>query len=131
MTLLISPNATVAEFQATFASHLPHLKPAFFYYPSEGDMWSGFMVLNTKTLLGELSDRLPKYSEPFSVSPNMTIADFEQTMLMRYGLSVKIFRKKNGDWVETTDVRHHDLEGQNELGAQTHPPVSELFYEIF
>jgi hypothetical protein len=128
MTFTIHAQTRVVEFQKVFAQFLPKLKPVFFRQHTEGDMWSGFMVINNQIMFGELSDKISKYAEPFTVSSNMSVADFENVMLTRYGLSIRIFRLHFGDWVETTDTRHLDLEGQNERGHLSNPVLHEILF---
>ncbi len=119
MTITINKNTTAATFQAAFSATFPNLKAAFFRQNTSSDIWLSQMVLNNQILLGELSTPLATQSasENLTFSANMTVAEFETMLQNRYGLTVRIFRQHNGDWIETTDARHLDLEGQNERGA--------------
>ncbi len=117
MTIEIYKTLTVEAFQAAFSKEFPYLRVSFFRNADTSDVWSGFMVLKTKTLLSELSNDINFDVENFTFSRNMTVAEFEKTLKTRYNLSVKIFRNYYGDWIETTETRHLDLEGQNELGS--------------
>ena len=121
MTLNIRKNSTVADIQSAFNTKFPYLKAVFFRSPIEeaGDFWANYMVLNSHVLLTELSDRLPQFDESFTFSSNVTVAEFENALQSRYGLTVRVFRKHYGDLVETTNSRNLDLEGQNEKGAET------------
>ena len=118
MTITVNKNTTAATFQAAFNAAFPYLKVAFFRQNSADDIWLSQMVLNSQILLGEISDVLAhqKLVENLTFSANMTVAEFETMLQNRYGLTVRIFRQYFGDWVETTDSRHLDLEGQNERG---------------
>jgi hypothetical protein len=119
MTIKINKNTTAATFQTAFNTEFSNLKLAFFRQNAGDDIWSSQMVLNNQILLGEISDVLmPQITtEDLTVSANMTVAEFETTLQNRYGLTARIFRQHNGDWMETTDSRHLDLEGQNERSA--------------
>ena len=121
MILNIRRSSTVADFQSAFIAQFPFLKAVFFRNSIEyaNDFWANYMVLNNQILLMELSDSLPPYDENFTFSPNVTIAEFENALQNRYGLTVRVFRKHYGDLVETTQTRNLDLEGQNEKGATT------------
>jgi hypothetical protein len=119
MTITINKNTTAATFQAAFTTAFPNLKAAFFRQNTGDDIWLSQMVLNNQILLGEISDTLTTQIAPenLTFSANMTVAEFETMLQNRYGLTVRIFRQYYGDWIETTDARHLDLEGQNERGA--------------
>lgn len=121
MTLNIRQNSTVADIQKTFSDKFPFLKAVFFRNSMESpnDFWANHMVLNNHISISELSDTLPRYEENFTFSPNITVAEFENALQDRYGLTVRVFRKHYGDLVETTQTRNLDLEGQNEKGAAT------------
>ena len=85
------------------------------------------MVISNRILLGELSDILPnKWEAHFTASPNMTIAEFENTLQNKFNLAIRIFKKDTGDWTETTDCRHIDLEGANELAAMRNPSIKDI-----
>jgi hypothetical protein len=128
MTIIINKNTTVAAFQAAFNAAFPNLKAIFFRQDTGGDIWLSQMVLNSQILLGEISDTLAAQTLPenLTFSSNMTVAEFETMLQNRYGVTVRIFRQHLGDWVETTDSRHLDLEGQNERSA-TKNAASENF----
>jgi hypothetical protein len=130
MTLHFHTGTTVAELQKDFQAHFPFLKLVFFRNPIEEtqDFWANYMVLNNQILITELSANLPVSDEGLTISPNMTIAEFENTLYDRYALTVRIFRKQYGDLVETTDSRHLDLEGQNEHGASTNRIVEDITF---
>ena len=119
MTIKINKNTTAATFQTAFKTEFPHLKLVFFRQNTSDDIWSSQMILNNQILLGEISDvLLPQITtENLTISGNMTTAEFETILQNRYGLTARIFRQHNGDWIETTDARHLDLEGQNERSA--------------
>ncbi len=119
MTIKINKNTTATTFQTAFSAEFPNLKLVFFRQDTGNDIWSSQMVLNNQILLGEISDVLmPQITtEDLTVSANMTVAEFETTLQNRYGLTARIFRQHNGDWIETTDSRYLDLEGQNERSA--------------
>ncbi len=116
MTIKVNKNTTAATFQTAFNTEFPNLKLAFFRQNAGNDIWSSQMILNNQILLGEISDvLLPQTTtEDLTISGNMTVAEFETILQNRYGLTARVFRQHNGDWIETTDSRHLDLEGQNE-----------------
>lgn len=119
MTLTFNKNTTVGAFQSAFNSQYPFLKVIFFRHHNENDdIWVSPMVIGNQILLGELSDTLPnKWETHFTVSPNITIAEFESTFIHKYNLSLRIFIKDKGDWKETTDCRHLDLKSANQLAT--------------
>jgi hypothetical protein len=130
MTISINKNTTAATFQAAFNDAFPYLKVAFFRQNSTDDIWLSQMVLNSQILLGEISDVIlsQKLIENLTFSANMTVAEFETMLQNRYGLTVRIFRQYFGDWIETTDSRHLDLEGQNERGFAKNAKIEVAAY---
>jgi hypothetical protein len=130
MTVTINKNTTAATFQAAFNTAFPYLKAVFFRQETGNDIWTSQMVINNQILLGEISDLVATQAviEKLTFSANMTVAEFETTLQNRYGLTVRIFRQYFGDWVETTDSRHLDLEGQNERGAAKNTKIEVMAY---
>lgn len=128
MTIEIKASTKVADFQKAFEKRFPYLKVVFFHQPLEDieGTWSGYVVLDVNITFATLSDMLPTFDEPFTFSPNITVAEFENTLANCYGLTVRIFRKYQGDWVETNATRHLNLEGQNELGVLNAPNVEDI-----
>ncbi len=128
MTINFNKSTTVGAFQSAFHAHYPFLKLVFFRHQNEGeDIWTSPMVISNRILLGELSDILPnKWEAHFTASPNMTIAEFENTLQNKFNLAIRIFKKDTGDWTETTDCRHIDLEGANELAAMRNPSIKDI-----
>jgi hypothetical protein len=130
MTISVNKNTTAATFQAAFNTAFPYLKAAFFRQNMGDDIWLSQMVLNSQILLGEISDVLTTQtgSENLTFSANVTVAEFETMLQNRYGLTVRVFRQYYGDWVETTDTRHLDLEGQNERGFAKNAKIEAVAY---
>lgn len=128
MTITIKKNTKVAEFQAAFNQAFAFLKPQFFHENLDDieGTWSAYMVLKPQTTLGELSDSIPDYDNVISISRTTTIAEVENTLAQTYGLTVKVFRKHLNDWVETTHLRHLDLEGHNEMGRAYNYDVEDI-----
>lgn len=128
MTINFNRSTTVGAFQTTFNTHYPFLKLVFFRHQNEGeDIWASPMVISNRILLGELSDVLPnKWEAHFTASPNMTISEFENTLKNKFNLAIRIFKNDMGDWIETTDCRHLDLEGANELAAMRNRSIEDV-----
>ncbi len=130
MTITVNKNTTAATFQTAFNTAFPYLKAAFFRQNTGDDIWLSQMVLNSQILLGEISDVLTTetLAENLTFSANMTVAEFETMLQNRYGLTARVFRQHYGDWVETTDTRHLDLEGQNERGLAKNVKIEAVAY---
>ncbi len=128
MTITFNKSTSVGAFQSAFNTHFPFLKVVFFRSHNDSDdIWVSPMVIGNQVLLGELSDSLPnKWDVHFTASHNMSIAEFENTFNQKYNLSLRIFRKDRGDWKETTDCRHLNLEGANELAALRNQQVEDI-----
>jgi hypothetical protein len=128
MTIHFNKSTSVGAFQSVFNAHYPFLKLVFFRHQNkEEDIWASPMVISNRILLGELSDILPnKWDAQFTASPNMTIAEFEDTLQNKFNLAIRIFKKDMGDWIETIDCRHLDLEGANELAALRNHTIEDV-----
>lgn len=65
--------------------------------------------------LGTISKKLNGEVE-FDIRPDLTVQDLERLFEEKYGLTVQVFRKSSGSWLETTATDAWTLEKQNEFG---------------
>ena len=115
MKLIIKDELTLQSLQEAFSAEFRYLKIEFFSRLHEPGTASGLKnkLYNTKTI-GEC--RTVRTEGELEVTPEMTVAEFEQTMGKFYGLGVQMFRKTiTGNWIETinTDgwtLKEHDAE---------------------
>ncbi|MEO6671146.1 MAG: hypothetical protein ABIN36_16810 [Ferruginibacter sp.] len=56
------------------------------------------------------------------LDPQLSVADFEQEFMKRYGLFIQVFRKQKDVWIETTKTDNRTLGEQNEMGKQSSEP---------
>jgi hypothetical protein len=96
----------------------PYLKLEFFSkkHAVNGASAKKYIEPNTKTL-GECGSIHASRAE-INITPQMTVADLEQSLSNNYGLSVQVFRKSGKVWLETTFTDGWTLEEQNMQGEE-------------
>ncbi|HEY8399251.1 MAG TPA: hypothetical protein VIK80_15020 [Flavihumibacter sp.] len=121
MTIRIDSKKTIKELQDSFSAHFPFLKIEFFERAHKVEQGSlpKKMIRSTRPL-GELN--LLKEEGELEISPTMTVASFEQSMIQRFGLAVQVFRKSGNLWLETTMTDQWTLGQQNEHGREISSP---------
>ena len=117
MKITINDHRKISAIQEDFSSMFPFLKLEFFAKPHNVNSASSkkMMKHNGKTL-GEC--RIIHTKGFLTLTPNMTVADLEQSFRDVYGLSVQIFRKSGNVWLETTVTDGWTLEEQNRQGEE-------------
>lgn len=112
MQLTIKKESTVGELKNQFALLFPNLKLEFFATPhSCGQGSPASHQLPDDTLLcatgtGDKPGRV-------AFEPGATVAQFEQAMHKRFGLSVQVFRRSGTLWLQSTKTDRMPLEEQN------------------
>ena len=100
--------------QEEFAKLFPNLKIEFFAKPSSaGGASSHDLVKQASKTLGEC--RTIHTKGLLTLDSVMTIADLKQSLQDNFGLSIRVFRKEDGKWVETTQEGKYSLDDQNTL----------------
>ena len=115
MKLIIKDEYTLQSLQDAFSAEFPYLKIEFFSKHHKPGTGTGlkFKLYSTQKI-GECRD-VHREGE-LEVTPEMTVAEFEQAMDKIFGLGMQVFRKTaNNNWIETinTDgwtLREHDVE---------------------
>ncbi|MDP1803322.1 MAG: hypothetical protein Q8L81_18310 [Bacteroidota bacterium] len=115
MKILINDKRKIQAIQKDFNKQFPYLKLEFFSKPHAvgGGTHKKLMKIPSKTL-GEC--RTIHDSGTLTITPQMTVADLEQSFSNVYGLSVQVFRKSGKVWLETTVTDKWTLEVQNNQG---------------
>jgi hypothetical protein len=115
MILKIDNNKSIAKIQEEFNSMFPYLKLEFFKHPHgihqgtpKKDMLNPSLTLkqfSKKNLHGE-----------FDIKEGMKVSDLEDSFQMLFNLSVQVFRKSAGTWIETSVTDDWTLKQQNDEG---------------
>ncbi len=115
MKITINDTRKIFAIKEEFNTFFPYLKLEFFSKPNKrGGISSIKLVKHNSTTLGEC--RTIHNVGKITITPNMTVADLEQSFSDIYGLGIRIFRKSGKVWLETTVTDGWTLEEQNRQG---------------
>lgn len=115
MKITINDNRKIFAIKEEFNALFPYLKLEFFSKSNKrGDASSMKLVKHDSTTLGEC--RTIHNSGNITITPNMTVADLEQSFGDIYGLGIQIYRQSGKIWLETTVTDGWTLEEQNRQG---------------
>lgn len=115
MELQIFKNTTLREVKEKFSHYFPFLKLEFYRYYHHTEDHQLRKEIYKGQFLAETSDFFKEGVIYFS--PNTTIAELEQEFQIELGLAVKIFRKVDEMWVDTSQTSHLSLGKQNNMGG--------------
>lgn len=115
MIITINDKRKIHAIQEKFTELFPYLKLEFFSKPhkSKGGTAKKFMKSGSKTI-GEC--RTVHKEGTITITPQMTVAQVEDTFRDVYGLSAQVFRKSGKIWLQTTVTDGWTLEEQNSQG---------------
>lgn len=114
MKVDINDHRKIFAVQEEFSTMFPNLKIEFFAKPSSADGASSKeLVKQASKTLGEC--RTIHTKGLLTLDAAMTIADLKQSLQDNFGLSIRVFRKEEGRWVETTQEGIYSLDEQNTL----------------
>lgn len=114
MHIEINDNTTLQEIGKAFSDFYPFLKIEFFKTPHRKYELSGENeIAGPETAIGAI--RKTHLTALLEIQPWHTVAEVEQAFQKRFGLSVQIFKKVNGNWVQTTGMDDLKLKDLNVL----------------
>jgi glycerol-3-phosphate O-acyltransferase len=122
MTIRISKTRTFKELQQDFNNLFPFLKIEFFKRGHAIEEGSNAQKMIRSSQLQDVTGSV-KEEGLLEIQPTMTVADFEQTLLNRFGLAIQVFRKSGNLWLETTMTDQWSLKQQNEHGREISSPA--------
>lgn len=116
-TLIIQPTDTILSAQEQFEKVYPYLKIEFFKGEHEVGQLSKerFKIESSKTfreVLGIVSE------SEFDISPELTVAEFEQLFRELFKVSLQVYRKSGRVYLETSTTDSWTLEQQNHEGKE-------------
>lgn len=115
MKITINDHRKIFAIQEEFNTVFPYLKLEFFSKPNKpGGASAKKIIKHSSKILGEC--RTVHNRGQITISPNMTVANLEQSFSDVYGLGIQIFRKSGKVWLETTVTNGWTLEEQNRQG---------------
>ncbi len=127
MDLQITPDRTIGQLQADFATAFPGLKIVFFSKAHQAYKGSPakFLIDQTDTPLQQLSAHIhPGY---LILEPDMVVWQMERLFETEYGLHVQVFRQSGDVWLETSVSDDLTLEQQQaKASASLHPQPIEI-----
>jgi hypothetical protein len=115
MELQVFKNTKLREVKEKFSHYFPFLKLEFYrYYHHTEDH-----QLKKEVYKGQYLEETSEFFKEGVIyfSPNTTIAELEQEFQIELGLAVKLFRKVDEMWVDTSQTSHLSLGKQNNMGG--------------
>ena len=79
------------------------------------------LIRNDKLKFSELFDETVSGTLVFD--PQKTIADFEKSVLNKYGLQVQVFRKSGNTWLVTTSTDSKTFAEQESMALEMNRPI--------
>jgi len=131
--LIIQQDNDIRQVRQHFNDLYPYLKINFFLSrKNEKELNAHSIVFSDAVKLKEIN---PVFSGgDIEVSDDMSILDFENEFLRRFGLSVQVSRRSGNLWLDTTKTNQWSLKEQNDHGEaispgfEQKPPFSEIPY---
>ena len=108
----------VSDLKDQFSSVFLNLKIEFYsqsHLPGEGS--SIDVQIPDDVHISSLNSGIEDGS--ISISPNMSVKEFEQIMNNQFGLNVQVFRMSGKLWLQTTKTDDWSLEKQNGKGGRS------------
>jgi hypothetical protein len=115
MELQVFKNTSLREVKGNFSHYFPFLKLEFFVYRHHTEDFHLKEEAYNGLYLEETSDFFKEGVIYFS--PSTTIAELEQEFQIELGLVVKVFRRADELWIDTTQTSHLSLGKQNNMGG--------------
>ena len=115
MTLTIDNSKKISTIQEEFNSMFPYLKLEFFKHTH------GIYQGNPKKDMLKSSFTLKQFNNghikgTLEIKENMKVSDLESKFQELFNLSVQVFRKSAGTWIETSVTDDWTLKQQNDEG---------------
>lgn len=115
MELQVFKNTSLREVREKFSHYFPFLKLEFFVYRHHTEDFH----FDNKAFNGRYLQETSEFFKEGTIyfSPSTTVAELEQEFQIELGLAVKIFRKSDEMWVDTSQTSHLSLGKQNNMGG--------------
>lgn len=115
MTIIkIDKPVKVSEIKKVFNSEFPYLKIEFFKKKHKVEQGS----LKKDVITDDFTIAAPSGAHDIIISEDMLVSEFENQFFDKLKLSVQVFRKSGGSWLETTFTDSWTLKKQNEEGIE-------------
>ncbi len=117
MEITINDQRKIFAVQNEFSEWFPFLKLEFYSKSNKGGGSPSKKVIKhiSKTIA---ECRTIHSSGHVAIQPGMTVAELEQNFRDVFGLSLAVFRKAGGKWIEATENSNLTLQEQNEEGSK-------------
>lgn len=115
MELQIFKNTSLREAREKFSHLFPFLKLEFFVYRHHNED----AHLENKAYNGRYLAETSEFFKDGTIyfSPSTTVAELEQEFQIELGLAVKVFRRADDTWVDTSQTSHLSLGKHNNMGG--------------
>lgn len=114
MKLLVQHQMSVNDMNKIFQKQFPFLKLKL--YQSESSIQMHYANESTG-FIGEAKQIQKIVPSVIEYRPTDTVEAFEQMLFRKLRVPIKVFRKSNGQWVDTKQTKFLSLDVQNSLGG--------------
>ncbi|MDI3322579.1 hypothetical protein [Pinibacter soli] len=126
MVIQINDNLSLIDLQLEFSRKFPFLKIEFFKRQDLDDKSTKNYIVETESKC--VCDVRQSHEEGvLRVNSGMTVEQFESSLIRKFNLPVKVFRKMGRMWRETRITSNWSLQLQNEHGKRSDDRL-ELFW---
>jgi hypothetical protein len=117
MQIKINPSDTLLSVQKVFEQQYPFLKIEFFKGEHEvGELSADRTKIDVNATFDAITDAPADFS--VNISPEITVAEFEQAFRALPNLSLQVYRKSGRVYLETATTDEWTLEEQNSKGEE-------------
>jgi len=121
MKIIINDSRKIFAIQKEFSKMFPNLKLEFSAKPNKpGGKPSHKVITHPSKTLGEC--RAVHTSGSLTVTPETSVAQFEQDLRDNFDLVAHVFKKSGKQWIETTSTDGWSLKHENDQGAEMEKP---------
>lgn len=124
--MIINDNRKIADIQEEFTQKFPYLRIQFYQQPHiAGEGSSVREQISEEKTIGSV--RQIHNDGDFTINDQMVVGEFEKSFYEKFGLSVQVFRKSGGLWMQTTSTDQWTLAEQNRKGGSSEEAFIEKY----
>ena len=122
MEIHFNPETTIKEVQHQFTLAFPHLKLGFFKDLNHDQVLTADeLIKNEKVKFSEFADK--SISGTLFFVSNLTIVEFERSVLEQFGFHLQVFRKSGNTWLVTTSSDSKTFAEQEAMALEMNQPI--------
>ncbi|MBU6158678.1 MAG: hypothetical protein KGP35_06555 [Bacteroidetes bacterium] len=114
MHIHIHDQTTLREIQEVFSTFYPHLRLRFYQHPHKAfELSSERQRLSEDLTIAEC--RHTHIDGILDIMPDQRVAQVEDELLKKFGLSAQVLKKEKSEWVQTIGLDSYSLKEVNEF----------------